>query len=204
MADHGRWNTWLGFLSAIASGVIIAAIVGEGRFSAAKREQPPPNPLSSDASSESPVPTPPTSRSLLPVQGNELPASAEGQQEEVSREIQNPGTNIDTPVDAVRKYWAALSSQDYIVAWSGLSESFKTRNHPGGYSDYVDGHRAMRVCSIVIGDATFWYLNDGSPVVSADVWFQAGSTCRTSKEAFFFYMRSSSVDEWLIDHVAKR
>jgi hypothetical protein len=207
MEDNSRWSGWfLGFLLAVASGVVVAIIVGEGRFSSVQRDQVSPESLSIDTDAKSLVPAQdlPLQEPTQPIQGEESSSTPADLQEEASQESQNVLTSESDPIDAVRSYWSALSSNNYSIAWSGLSEPFKIRNHSGDYSDYVHGQEGMRVCSITVGDAALRYSSDGNPIVDAVVWFQAGRTCRTSQESFSFYMRSSPEREWLIDRVVRR
>lgn len=207
MDDHSRWTGWvIKFLFTVASSVVVAIIVGEGRFSSTRSDQTSPQVLPVHAEVESPLPVQALRQEPVPepaAQGEDFSDTLADLQGEAFQE--SPGVaNESDPVDAVRTYWSALGSNNYSNAWNALSESFKNRNHSGDYSHYVRGHEEMRVCSITVGDTALGYASDGGPIVDAVVWFRVGSKCRASRESFSFYLSPSPDRGWLIDRVVRR
>lgn len=68
----------------------------------------------------------------------------------ITRKTNPSKTSGDSSVyiNSVKNYWSYLNNKDYSNAWKNLTPSFKERKHDGSYENYVNGYKAMAVCSI--------------------------------------------------------
>jgi hypothetical protein len=112
-----------------------------------------------------------------------------------------PKSFVD-PEEFVSKYWQAVNSADFELAWSMLSYSFKDKWHNNSFSNYEQGYEKMRLCSVGASDLATIQQDSSSAQVTAHMTYRTGSKCSQNEYNFnHFLVYDSYEDSWLIDQV---